>query len=263
MSTFNLSLNHHLDLPDDVFRLMRDQIYKRTGMWFSDYVEVPAAETPLAARARAELRLVPEVLLLPAVRPARRGGVRSDLRPRHDERDVLLPRAGAARRVHRGDRARDSGAQDGQEDPHLVGRMFIGRRAVLDRHAAVGSRPLRARGVRDFRQRHQPAGARQSAPRALSRERVPRHRRRRCATSTSPATATARGASTTTSATASRSAASTSTTKRASRSSATSTSSSAATSSSTSTTSRRRWSSRTSTTASPTAATSSSATASR
>ena len=36
MSTFNLSLNHHLDLPDDVFRLMRDQIYKRTGMWFSD-----------------------------------------------------------------------------------------------------------------------------------------------------------------------------------------------------------------------------------
>jgi chemotaxis protein methyltransferase CheR len=36
MSNFNLSLNHHLDLPDDVFRLMRDQIYKRTGMWFSD-----------------------------------------------------------------------------------------------------------------------------------------------------------------------------------------------------------------------------------
>ena len=36
MSTFNLSLNHHLDLPDDVFRLMREQIYKRTGMWFSD-----------------------------------------------------------------------------------------------------------------------------------------------------------------------------------------------------------------------------------
>jgi chemotaxis protein methyltransferase CheR len=36
MSTFNLSLNHHLDLPDDVFRLLRDQIYKRSGMWFSD-----------------------------------------------------------------------------------------------------------------------------------------------------------------------------------------------------------------------------------
>jgi chemotaxis protein methyltransferase CheR len=36
MSTFNLSLNHHLELPDDVFRLLRDQIYKRTGMWFSD-----------------------------------------------------------------------------------------------------------------------------------------------------------------------------------------------------------------------------------
>ncbi|HET7435754.1 MAG TPA: protein-glutamate O-methyltransferase CheR [Thermoanaerobaculia bacterium] len=36
MSTFNLSLNHYLDLPDDVFRLLRDQIYRRTGMWFSD-----------------------------------------------------------------------------------------------------------------------------------------------------------------------------------------------------------------------------------
>jgi chemotaxis protein methyltransferase CheR len=36
VNTFNLSLNHHLDLPDDVFRLLRDQIYKRSGMWFSD-----------------------------------------------------------------------------------------------------------------------------------------------------------------------------------------------------------------------------------
>jgi chemotaxis protein methyltransferase CheR len=35
MSTF-LSLNHHIDLPDDVFRLLRDAIYKRTGMWFGD-----------------------------------------------------------------------------------------------------------------------------------------------------------------------------------------------------------------------------------
>lgn len=34
--TFNLSLNHHLELPDDVFRQLRDQIYKRTGMFFSD-----------------------------------------------------------------------------------------------------------------------------------------------------------------------------------------------------------------------------------
>ena len=36
MSTFNFSLNHHLELPDDVFRLLREQIYKRSGMWFSD-----------------------------------------------------------------------------------------------------------------------------------------------------------------------------------------------------------------------------------
>ncbi|HEV7766974.1 MAG TPA: protein-glutamate O-methyltransferase CheR [Thermoanaerobaculia bacterium] len=35
-SPFNFSLNHHLDLPDDVFRLMREQIYKRSGMWFND-----------------------------------------------------------------------------------------------------------------------------------------------------------------------------------------------------------------------------------
>ena len=36
MSTFSLSLNHHLELPDDVFRQLRDQIYVRTGMWFAD-----------------------------------------------------------------------------------------------------------------------------------------------------------------------------------------------------------------------------------
>ena len=34
--TSNLSLNHHLELPDDVFRQLRDQIYKRTGMFFAD-----------------------------------------------------------------------------------------------------------------------------------------------------------------------------------------------------------------------------------
>src|SRR5881397_2330240 len=36
MPSFDFSLNHHLDLPDDVFRLMRDTIYRRTGMWFAD-----------------------------------------------------------------------------------------------------------------------------------------------------------------------------------------------------------------------------------
>jgi chemotaxis protein methyltransferase CheR len=36
MSSSFMSLNSHLDLPDDVFRLMRDQIYRRTGMWFND-----------------------------------------------------------------------------------------------------------------------------------------------------------------------------------------------------------------------------------
>lgn len=36
MSTFTLSLNHHMDLPDDVFRQLRDDIYRRTGMFFAD-----------------------------------------------------------------------------------------------------------------------------------------------------------------------------------------------------------------------------------
>lgn len=36
MTSFNLSLNHHLDLPDDVFRQLREQIYRRTGMYFAD-----------------------------------------------------------------------------------------------------------------------------------------------------------------------------------------------------------------------------------
>ncbi|HEX9162561.1 MAG TPA: protein-glutamate O-methyltransferase CheR [Thermoanaerobaculia bacterium] len=36
MTSFNLSLNHHLELPDDVFRQLREQIYRRTGMFFAD-----------------------------------------------------------------------------------------------------------------------------------------------------------------------------------------------------------------------------------
>jgi chemotaxis protein methyltransferase CheR len=29
-------MNHHLELPDDVFRQLREQIYRRTGMFFAD-----------------------------------------------------------------------------------------------------------------------------------------------------------------------------------------------------------------------------------
>jgi chemotaxis protein methyltransferase CheR len=36
MANLSFSLNHHLDLPDDVFRQLREQIYKRTGMFFAD-----------------------------------------------------------------------------------------------------------------------------------------------------------------------------------------------------------------------------------
>jgi chemotaxis protein methyltransferase CheR len=36
MSGFDFISAHHLDLPDDVFRLLRDAIYRRTGLWFSE-----------------------------------------------------------------------------------------------------------------------------------------------------------------------------------------------------------------------------------
>jgi len=36
VTSLNFSLNHHLELTDDVFRQLRDQIYKRTGMFFGD-----------------------------------------------------------------------------------------------------------------------------------------------------------------------------------------------------------------------------------
>ena len=36
MTSFNLSLNHYLELPDDVFRQLREQIYNRSGMFFAD-----------------------------------------------------------------------------------------------------------------------------------------------------------------------------------------------------------------------------------
>ena len=36
MAPFDFSSNHHLELHDDVFRLVRDAIYRRTGIWFTD-----------------------------------------------------------------------------------------------------------------------------------------------------------------------------------------------------------------------------------
>lgn len=36
MSSLDFSLNHNLDLPDDVFRQLRDAIYKRSGIYFAD-----------------------------------------------------------------------------------------------------------------------------------------------------------------------------------------------------------------------------------
>jgi chemotaxis protein methyltransferase CheR len=34
--SFSIGLNHHLELPDDIFRMLRDAIYKRSGLYFSD-----------------------------------------------------------------------------------------------------------------------------------------------------------------------------------------------------------------------------------
>lgn len=36
MSPLGLSSNHHLELPDDVFRRLREIIYDKSGLWFSD-----------------------------------------------------------------------------------------------------------------------------------------------------------------------------------------------------------------------------------
>ena len=36
MSGWDFVGNHHLELPDDVFRLLRDAIYRRSGLWFAE-----------------------------------------------------------------------------------------------------------------------------------------------------------------------------------------------------------------------------------
>jgi len=46
-----MSLNHHLELPDDIFRLLRDQIYRRSGMWFADSAKY-LLQKRLSPRAR-------------------------------------------------------------------------------------------------------------------------------------------------------------------------------------------------------------------
>jgi chemotaxis protein methyltransferase CheR len=36
VAPIDFSQNHHLELPDDVFRFLRDAIHRRTGIWFTD-----------------------------------------------------------------------------------------------------------------------------------------------------------------------------------------------------------------------------------
>ena len=50
-SGFNIGLNHYLDLPDDVFRLLRDAIYKRSGIYFSENTKY-LVQKRLSPRAR-------------------------------------------------------------------------------------------------------------------------------------------------------------------------------------------------------------------
>jgi chemotaxis protein methyltransferase CheR len=52
MNSFGLTLNHHLDLPDDVFRMLRDSIYKKSGIWFADSSKY-LLQKRLSPRARA------------------------------------------------------------------------------------------------------------------------------------------------------------------------------------------------------------------
>jgi chemotaxis protein methyltransferase CheR len=50
-SGINLGLNHHLELPDDIFRMLRDAIYKRSGIYFSDSSKY-LVQKRLSSRAR-------------------------------------------------------------------------------------------------------------------------------------------------------------------------------------------------------------------
>lgn len=52
MNGLGLTLNHHLELPDDVFRLLRDAIYKRSGIYFADSSKY-LLQKRLSPRARA------------------------------------------------------------------------------------------------------------------------------------------------------------------------------------------------------------------
>jgi chemotaxis protein methyltransferase CheR len=51
VAPFDFSSNHHLELPDDVFRLLRDAIYRRTGIWFTD-ASLYLLQKRLSPRAR-------------------------------------------------------------------------------------------------------------------------------------------------------------------------------------------------------------------
>ena len=195
MSTFSLSLNHHIDLPDDVFRLMRDEIYKRTGMWFADSSKY-LLQKRLSPRARelnfdsfqkyfyflqydprsdAEFDQIYDLVTTNETyffrEPAQLAAFIEEIVPESC-------RARASRRSA-------SGARDVRQ----------GRSRTRSPSSCRKRGYFERGGVRDLRQRHQSAGAREGAPRALPRERVPRHRRRRCARSTSRTRRTAHGAS--------------------------------------------------------------------
>src|SRR5213080_3110750 len=158
MSTFNLSLNHHLDLPDDVFRLMRDQIYKRTGMWFSDTSKYLLQKrlSPRAKelnfdsfqkyfyflqydpRAESEFDQIYDLVTTNETyffrEPAQLAAFTEEIVP-----DILAQKALQKVRIW------SAGCSSGG--------------AILHRHAVGGGRLLPARQLRDLRQRHQPGGA--------------------------------------------------------------------------------------------------------
>ena len=208
MSTFDFTCNHHLDLPDDVFRLMRDQIYKRTGCGFADSSKY-LLQKRLSPRAR-ELNFDSFQKYFYFLQYDPRAEAEFDqiydlvtTNETYFFREPAQLAAFAKRSCRRCWSARRS-----KENPHLVGRLFVGEEpysiAMLLARPATTSGPhsrfspatSTSRCSRKARRKGTIARARSGPPTSELRDKVLHAGRR-----------TAPGTSTTRSATGSRSAA--------------------------------------------------------